>query len=116
MTQPLTKQLPGMAVGEARRPELADWSLIKKCSSRLDAIRLCIQLSALSNEAVGDLLGIDKGNFSRMMNGRANFPDAKSVKLMELCGNYAPLQYEAWACGFELVDKALLQGLSRAAA
>lgn len=114
-TQPHTRQLPGMSVGESRRPVLAEWDLVKKCRNRLDAVRLCVQLSGMSNESVAASLEIDKGNFSRMMQGRTNFPDAKSVTLMELCGNYAPMQYEAWACGFELLDKALLQGIARAA-
>ena len=33
---------------------------------------------------------------------RAHFPDAKSCDLMRLCGNIAPIQYEAHAMGYEL--------------
>ena len=84
----------------------APMELIKTCRHRLDAIRLCIQLSRLSDEAIREELVIDKGHFSRMMKGSANFQDAKANKLMQVCGNYAPLQFEAWSMGFELVERA----------
>lgn len=92
--------------------KLAEWSLIQKCTSRLDAIRLCVQLSGYSSNEVASQLLIDAGNFSRMMNGKSSFPDHKSIKLMQVCGNYAPLQFEAWACGFQLVDKRLLTAMA----
>lgn len=103
-------------LGQVKRPALADWNLVRKCKNRLDAIRVCVQLSGMAYEDVANQLLIDKGNFTRMMQGRAHFPDAKSIKLMELCGNFAPMQYEAWACGFELVDTALLSALRERAA
>ena len=96
--------------------KLADWSLISLCGNRLDAIRLCVQLSGLSSAEVAMRLCIDPGNFSRMMQGKSSFPDAKSIRLMETCGNYAPLQYEAQACGFQLVDKRILKALGAQAA
>lgn len=91
-------------MGVARSTKQAPMELIKTCRHRLDAIRLCVQLSSLSNEYVSGQLGIDKGHWTRIMQGKAHFPDAKSVDLMTLCGNYAPLQYEAWACGFDLQE------------
>ena len=39
---------------------------------------------------------------SLSMQDRAHFPDAKSCDLMRLCGNIAPMQYEAHAMGYEL--------------
>jgi hypothetical protein len=117
-TQSFTRnrQLPGCAVGESREMKLADWGLVSKCQHRLDAIRLCVQLSGLSNAEVALRLLIDPGNFSRMMQGKSSFPDARSIKLMETCGNYAPLQFEAQACGFQLVDKRILKALGAQAA
>jgi hypothetical protein len=50
------------------------------------------------------------------MQGRANFPDRRRIQLMQVCGNYAPLQYDAWACNFQLVDKRLLSALGAMAA
>jgi hypothetical protein len=89
-------------MGAARTPTLAPAELIETCRHRLDAIRLCVQLSHLPNGAIADDLQIDRGHWTRIMQGQANFPDTKSVSLMQLCGNYAPLQYEALACGFDL--------------
>lgn len=103
-------------LGQVKRPALADWNLVRKCTNRLDAIRVCVQLSGLAYQDIAESLGMNKGNFTRMMQGRAHFPDSKSIKLMELCGNFAPMQYEAWACGFELVDTALLSAIRERAA
>lgn len=83
-------------------PQMVSVELISKCRNRLDAIRLCVQLSGFSNEHLADSLNIDPGHWSRIMQGRANFPDAKSVELMTLCGNVAPMQYESFALGFHL--------------
>jgi hypothetical protein len=96
-------------VGSSKTPQLVADSLISKCRHRLDAIRLCVQLSDYSNETIAENLGIDKGHFSRIMQGKAWFPDTKSVELMTLCGNYAPLQYEAHATGFKLFKDAVAQ-------
>lgn len=86
-------------VGEARRPTLVPQALIENCRHRLDAIVLCIQLSRFSHERIAEELGIDKGHLSRMLQGKAYFPDTKSVRLMEFCGNMAPLQFEMYAMG-----------------
>lgn len=110
---PTTRTLPGMAVGESKPMQMADKKLLAKCHNRLDAIVLCAQLSGFAFEVIARQCGIDKGNFTRMMQGRANLPDAKSILFMEVCGNYAPLQYEANRMGFELLDRRLLAGLQQ---
>jgi hypothetical protein len=110
------RQLPGVAVGALQQTELADWALVQKCKDGLEAIQLCVQLSGYSSQEVARQCGIDKGNFTRMMQGRANFPDRKRVLLMRVCRNYAPLQYEALACDFELLDKTLIQAIRARAA
>lgn len=86
----------------APAPEMVPVELMKMCRSKLDAIRLCVQLSRLTHSTIQDELGIDKGHWTRMMQGRAHFPTNKEGELMRLCGNYAPLQFEAAASGFEL--------------
>ena len=78
--------------------------LVKKCRHGLDAIRLCVQLSNYTNEHIANELGIDKGHFSRVMQGKANFPDTKRIELMSLCGNRAPAQFDALMTGCELVE------------
>jgi hypothetical protein len=80
-------------LGEARRPSAVDDQIIAHCESFLDAVRLCIHLSNFSHLHICETLGIDKGHWARMMQGRAHFPPNKVQPLMELCGNLAPLQY-----------------------
>jgi hypothetical protein len=89
-------------LSNVKEPVMVDLALLNHCKNRLDAIRLCVQLSNYSNEVVCENLGIDKGHFSRIMQGKAHFPDSKSVDLMMLCGNYAPMQYEVMRTGFIL--------------
>lgn len=84
-------------------PKEIDVALISQCRSHMDAIRLCIHASNLSNQAVCDELGIDKGHWSRIMQGRAYFPNSKLPDLMRLCGNIAPLQYLASAMGYQIM-------------
>lgn len=91
---------------EAHGPKEVPMEFVKACKSELDALNLCMNLSNLSDEAIRDRLAIDKGHFSRIRKGRGNFPPNKRVALMELCGNVAPVQYEAWRVGRELVDQA----------
>lgn len=90
----------------ARVPVEVPQQLLDLCNSPLDALMLCIQLSRMSHEAVCDQLGIDKGHFSRMLSGRANFSIRKLNTLMRVCGNLAPLQWMARRMGFRLVPLA----------
>lgn len=91
-------------ISSTKQPVMVDTALLAHCKHRLDAIRLCVQLSNFSNEVIAEQLTIDKGHFSRIMQGKAHFPDAKSIDLMMLCGNYAPMQFEAMKCGFLLQE------------
>lgn len=100
MRQIMQREMPFL--NQAKQPVMVADALIQTCKHRLDAIRLCVQLSSLSNEVISESLTIDKGHFSRIMQGKAHFPDSKSIELMFLCGNYAPMQYEALICGFQL--------------
>lgn len=78
--------------------------LVKKCRHGLDAIRLCVQLSGHTHEFLAKELSIDKGHFSRLMQGKASFPDIKRIQLMTLCGNRAPAQYDALMTGCRLEE------------
>jgi hypothetical protein len=78
---------------------------VKACKSELEALNLCMNLSGFADEVIRDHLGIDKGHFSRIRKGRGNFPPNKRVALMNLCGNVAPVQYEAWMVGRDLVER-----------
>jgi transcriptional regulator with XRE-family HTH domain len=100
----------------SRVPALVPMDLIVKCRTRLDAIRLCVQLSGYSQETIAEQLKIDKGGFSRMMQGRSNFPDTKSLDLMYLCGNCAPTQFENWKLGLRVERENVAQKLAEARA
>jgi len=96
------RQIPLLA--EARKPELVDPALIQKLDSEEEAILLCVHLSRLSYEAICSRLGIDKGHWSRILQGRAHFPTRKRLALMQLCGNLAPIQYEALRAGLTIYE------------
>ena len=68
----------------------------------LDSIHLCIHLSRKKNYALCDELGIDRGHWTRMMQGAAHFPPNKLHDLMSLCGNFAPLQWLSRSMGIPL--------------
>jgi hypothetical protein len=88
--------------GVARAPDLADWSLVAKCEDEIAALQLCVQLSRLNYETVAFKLGIDKGHFTRIMQGHGHLPARKRTQLMALCGNLAPMQYDCLRFGFKL--------------
>ena len=88
------------------RPKKIDAALLRTCDTLLDAIHLCIHLSKLPHYAIAQRLGIDKGHWTRMMQAQAHFPTNKLAPLMELCGNYAPMQWLAMSTGFELFEDA----------
>ncbi len=96
------RQIPCMTV--LRQTVEVQPAFIQACRSELEALNLCMNLSGLSDETIRDALGIDKGHFSRIRKGRGNFPPNKRVALMELCGNRAPVQYEAMRLNCEVVD------------
>ena len=89
-------------LGETRKPDYVEMKLLGQCESLLQAIHLCVHLSSLPHYAICDKLGIDRGHWTRIMQGQAHFPTNKLPALMELCGNYAPLQWLARATGQEI--------------
>lgn len=96
------REIPCMAV--MRTPKDVPIEFVKACRDELAALNLCMNLSNLSDETIRETLNIDKGHFSRLRKGRGNFPANKRIAVMELCGNRAPIQYEAWRLNCELVD------------
>jgi len=107
-------------LGVMRQPEEVDWALIAKCNDEQDALLLCVHLSRLANEEIARRLGIDKSHWTRIMQGRGNLPARKRTQLMSICGNIAPIQYEAMRFGRQLKhhdvekeEKELLERLAR---
>jgi hypothetical protein len=97
------REMPFIAL--VKGPQEVPVEFIKACKSELEALNLCMNLSHLSDETIREHLGIDKGHFSRIRKGRGNFPPNKRVALMDFCGNLAPIQYEAWRVGRDLVER-----------
>jgi hypothetical protein len=92
-------------LSEARKATDVPIEFVKACKDELAALNLCITLSGLSDEAIYTDLAIDKGHFSRMRKGRGNFPANKRLRLMALCGNRAPAQFEALHLNCDLVER-----------
>lgn len=92
-------------LASVQKPKLVEASLVTACKDELAAVHLCIQLSGYDQEDVREALGISKGHFTRMMQGTAHFPTRKRKALMRICKNFAPLQYEAQALGFSLIER-----------
>ena len=86
------------------KPELVDWNVVAKCDDELAALQLCVHLSRLSNETIAFKLGIDKGHWSRIMQGRGHLPARKRTQLMSICGNLAPMQFDCLKFGFKLKE------------
>ena len=115
-----TQRVLGPMLGEMKAPTELDWALIAKCNDEQDALLLCVHMSRLSNEEIARRLGIDKSHWTRIMQGRGNLPARKRTPLMSICGNIAPIQYEAMRFGRQLrvsdverQEKDLLEQLAR---
>lgn len=93
-------------LAEQPKPRKIDAARLSMCDSLLDAIHLCIHLSRLPHYVIAEKLGVDRGHWTRMMQAQAHFPTNKLTALMELCGNYAPMQWLASSTGFELFEDA----------
>lgn len=89
-------------LGEVKGPVEVDWALIAQCNDEQDALLLCVHLSRLANEEIARRLGIDKSHWTRIMQGRGNLPARKRTPLMSICGNIAPIQFEAMRFGRQL--------------
>lgn len=101
---PAQQELRPLLGAVRSKPVLIDWSLIARCEDELAAIQLCVHLSRLSNEAIAFKLGIDKGHWSRIMQGRGHLPARKRTQLMSICGNLAPAQYDCMKFGFKMQE------------
>lgn len=76
--------------------------LINELPSMTEAIRCCIRRSGLTDKQVYLELGIDGGQWSRIMNGQAHFPHDRFQDLMRICRSDLPLVWLARKCGYDL--------------
>lgn len=69
---------------------------LRTCKTRLDAFNLTINLAGMPDYLIAELLGIDRGNFSKMRRGSANFPLNMEHDLYDLCGNRAMFEWDCY--------------------
>ena len=91
-----------LPIGRSAKPHPVDVSAILKQPNLLRAISLCIQLSGLDEKEIYMALGIDKGHWTRIMQGEGHFPPNKIDPLMDLCGNEVPLIWQNYKRGYEM--------------
>jgi plasmid maintenance system antidote protein VapI len=67
------------------------------------ALELCAELAGFSlDKELQGLLGVDKAQFSRWMSGTEGISWPKFAKLMDACGNDAPLLWMLSQRGYDL--------------
>jgi plasmid maintenance system antidote protein VapI len=67
------------------------------------AIELCAELAGFSlDKTLQSELGVDKAQFSRWQSGQEGIVWPKFTKLMDICGNDAPLMWMNYQRGYDL--------------
>lgn len=96
----------GELFGSAKRTPLPlDVSTLQSKPTFLAALKYVIQCGNFAREKeLFQELGIDKGNWSRMMSGDASFPQDKEELLQELCGNDGLVIWRAYRKGKGVYD------------
>lgn len=92
-------------LGLARPPKRTDdppMEVIARIPNRRGARKMALQWSGLLDNEVADALGIDHGQWSRIMNGKAHFPDEKHHEFNQVVGNKIVTMYDAYQEGCEL--------------
>jgi plasmid maintenance system antidote protein VapI len=67
------------------------------------AIELCAEAAGFDlDKTLQVKLGVDKAQFSRWLSGQEGVVWPKLAKLMDECGNHAPVLWMAHQCGYDL--------------
>lgn len=70
-----------------------------------DSIALCAELAGFTlDKELSQEMGVDKGQFARWLNGTEGIVWPKFLKLMDACGNDAPLLWMAHQRGYDLAS------------
>jgi hypothetical protein len=95
----MQKEMPFLS--EMPKLRLLDESLIKKCRDEHEAIKLCFDQRTIkySLTTLAAMLGMDQGHLSCVFAGTKHMPSRRRVMYMQLCGNAAPIQFEAMKLG-----------------
>lgn len=94
-----------MQINDLQEVTDAPQAMVQGCKNGRQALALCVRLSGLTDEEVANRVGISKGYLSKILSGRASLDADRRIKLMRVCGNRAPLQYEAWAMGISTMAR-----------
>lgn len=98
-TNNLQAELPGFST--KRIPQPLDERTLYAKKTFLGALKYVIQCGNFEyDKEVYQPLGIDAGNWTRIMNGSASFPQDKEEELQDLCGNNGLVLWRAFRRGF----------------
>ena len=90
----MTTQAEMNLIGLTQSMESAEADLVKLCKSQKDAVYLTVTLSNKTHTLIAEEMGMNKGNFSRMLQGQIGLKNR--LLLMQVCGNTALNQWENW--------------------
>ena len=76
--------------------------VLGKMSYFKDALKLCKDVSGLTDLQICQELDIDPGHFSRIWSDSAHFPSNKIIDFLKLCQNLIPLRWLAMQFGLEV--------------
>lgn len=78
-------------------------SVITKIRTMGQAIQQCAFMGGFDNDKhLSSKIGIDSGQWSRILGGTAHYPHEKWELLFDVCGNEIPLYWLAFRRGYEL--------------
>lgn len=96
-------ELPLGTKPKDRQP--VDLDVVYRQPTFLAALKLCIHLGGFEyDKQIYQALGIDAGNWSRIMNGSASFPQDKEDELQDMCGNEVLVIWRAYRRGKGLIE------------
>lgn len=88
-----------------REPVPLDLQVLYTKTTFLGALKYVIQCGNFEYEKeLYKALGIDAGNWTRVMNGSASFPQEKEEVLQEICGNDGLVRWRAYRAGKGIYD------------
>lgn len=82
-----------------------DVGMVTQQPTLTGAIMLCVHISGLDDRDLAKALAIDPAQWSRIKSGQAHFPQERMNRLMDICGNEAPLIWLASRRGYNLQAK-----------
>ena len=79
------------------------WHLIEACKNKKQAIALCIKWSDMQHYVIAELIGENKGNFSRIASCSGNLNHNKENLLQDVCGNEAIINWVNWSRNYKAI-------------